>query len=111
MTLKETGELIGSVGIERRNRPEVHLNGLEIGYHVAEAYQRKGYATEGAKAALEWAIERFREIDRYPIIECHVEHEHLASRKVAEKSGFVFNRSYQYVTVYIFDSAGKSLNL
>ena len=104
MTLKKTGELIGSVGISRRTRPEVHLDGLEIGYHVAEAYQGKGYATEGAKAALEWAVERFREINIYPIIECHVEHEHKASRRVAEKAGFVFNRSYKYVIVYIFDT-------
>ena len=104
MVIKDTGELIGSVGIGKRIRPEVHLDGLEIGYHVAEAYQGNGYATEGVIAALEWAIERFHEIDTYPKIECHVEHEHWASRRVAEKAGFVFDRSYKYVIVYIFDT-------
>ena len=104
MELKETGELIGSVSISKSTRPEVHLDGLELGYHVAEAHQGKGYATEGAKAALEWVLERCREIDTYPIIECHVEHRHTASRRVAEKAGFVFNRSYEYVTVYAFNT-------
>ena len=104
MVLKDTGELIGSVCISKSTRPEVHLDGLELGYHVAEAHQGKGYATEGAKAALEWAMERFREINTYPIIECHVEHEHWASRRVAEKAGFVFDRSYKYVIVYVFDT-------
>ena len=107
MVLKDTGELIGSISISKSVRPEVHLDGLEIGYHVAEAHQGKGYATEGAKAALEWAMKRFREIDIYPIIECHVEHEHWASRKVAENAGFVFNRSYEYITVYVFDTKPK----
>jgi len=105
MVLKETGELIGSVSVGRSTRPDVHLDGLEMGYFVTEAHQGKGYATEGAKAALEWVINRCREIDSYPIIECHVEHEHLASRKVAEKVGFVFNRSYKYLTVYIFETS------
>ena len=104
MVLKETGELIGSVGIGKSIRPDVHLNGLELGYHVAEAHQGKGYATEGAKAAIEWVIEHCQKIDTYPIIECHVEHEHWASRRVAEKSGFIFNRSYKYITVYVLNT-------
>ena len=52
-------KLIGGVSISKSIRPEVHLDGLELGYHVAEAHQGKGYAAEGAKAALEWAMERF----------------------------------------------------
>ena len=104
MVLKETGELIGNVGIVKRCRPEVKMDGLEIGYSVGEEYQRKGFATEGAKAAIKWAFSRFCEININPKIEAYIEHENWPSRRVAEKAGFVFDRTEKYVTVYTIDA-------
>ena len=49
--LKATGEMIGDCGLTMQN-----INGAimpEIGYHIAKAYQRNGYAKEAARAVRE----------------------------------------------------------
>lgn len=46
--LKETGEMIGDCGLTMQT-----INGSilpEIGYHIAKAHQRRGYAKEAARA-------------------------------------------------------------
>ena len=53
--LKETGEMIGDCGltmqlINRQIKPE-------IGYHIRRDQQRKGYATEAARAVRDWTFE------------------------------------------------------
>ena len=53
--LKETGEMIGDCGLTMQN-----INGSiqpEIGYHIAKAHQRQGYAKEAARACRDWAFE------------------------------------------------------
>lgn len=52
--LKETGEMIGDCGLTIQN-----INGrprLEIGYHIAKAHQRRGYAKEAARLCRDWAF-------------------------------------------------------
>lgn len=52
--LKSTGEMIGDCGLTMQN-----INGTilpEIGYHIAKAYQRQGYAKEAAQAVCDWAF-------------------------------------------------------
>lgn len=52
--LKDTGEMIGDCGLTMQN-----INGHlrpEIGYHIAKAHQRQGYAKEAARACLDWAF-------------------------------------------------------
>lgn len=52
--LKTTGEMIGDCGITMQN-----INGAvvpEIGYHIAKAHQRQGYAAEAARAVRDWAF-------------------------------------------------------
>lgn len=54
VVLKETGEMIGDCGltmqiIKGQIRPE-------IGYHIRKNCQRRGYATEAAKAVRDWAF-------------------------------------------------------
>jgi ribosomal-protein-alanine N-acetyltransferase len=56
MELKETGQLIGDCGLTYQDvegRRE-----LEIGYHVVERERRKGYATEAARACLDFGFSR-----------------------------------------------------
>lgn len=52
--LKATGEMIGDCGLTMQN-----INGAimpEIGYHIAKARQRNGYAKEAARAARDWTF-------------------------------------------------------
>lgn len=55
VVLKESGEMIGDCGLTMQN-----INGSiqpEIGYHIAKAHQRQGYAKEAARACRDWAFE------------------------------------------------------
>lgn len=52
--LRSTGEMIGDCGLTMQN-----INGAilpEIGYHIAEAYRRQGYAKEAARAVRDWTF-------------------------------------------------------
>lgn len=52
--LRSTGEMIGDCGLTMQN-----INGTilpEIGYHIAKAHQRKGYAKEAAAAVRSWTF-------------------------------------------------------
>ena len=51
---KESGAMIGDCGLTMQN-----INGTilpEIGYHIAKAYQRRGYAKEASRAVLDWTF-------------------------------------------------------
>ena len=54
VVLKETGELIGDCGLTMQNVDGVILP--EIGYHIAKAHQRRGYAREAARACRDWGL-------------------------------------------------------
>ncbi len=81
--LRESGELIGDCGlflVEGRG-PEV-----EVAYHLAKAWWGQGYASEAARACIEFG---FRECGLREIIAiCFPEH--AASRRVMEKAGMRF---------------------
>lgn len=52
--LRESGRMIGDCGLTLQN-----INGEirpEIGYHMAKAYRRNGYAKEAARAVRDWAF-------------------------------------------------------
>ena len=52
--LRSTGEMIGDCGLTMQN-----INGTilpEIGYHIAKAHQRRGYASEAAQAVCDWTF-------------------------------------------------------
>lgn len=53
--LKETGEIIGRVGFQ--NSEEENL--VEIGFLISPKYQRKGYAYEACRAALQYMEEEY----------------------------------------------------
>jgi RimJ/RimL family protein N-acetyltransferase len=86
--LLETGELIGFVGLSLPNFMPELLPSVEIGWRLGKAYWGKGYATEAAKEALEFAI-------RLPYIEeivsiCQLGN--VASARVMQKIGLKFDR-------------------
>lgn len=83
MLLKDTGELIGDCGcavqeVEGRNE-------IEVGYHVRRDLWGNGYATEAARACMEYA---FAKIGAERVISM-IRPENVQSRRVAEKNGLV----------------------
>ncbi|MGZ9223477.1 MAG: GNAT family N-acetyltransferase [Anaerolineales bacterium] len=57
ITVKPTGQLIGNCGV-RRNSPETHEG--DIGYELDPRFWGKGYATEAARAVLDFGFSRLR---------------------------------------------------
>ena len=86
--LKQSGEMIGDCGLTLQN-----INGKtlpEIGYHIRHDCQRKGYASEAAKAVRNWA---FRNTD-YPTLYSYCKYTNVPSIKTAESIGMHFVCEY-----------------
>jgi len=79
VTLKHTGELVGSMGLEVR--PE--HDRAELGYWIGRPYWGKGYATEAAKAVVRFGFCNLR-LNR---LEAHHFTRNPASGRVLEKIG------------------------
>ncbi len=80
ITLRQTGELIGGCGIERRIRqPKLGT----IGYCLNRAYWNKGYGTESAKALIEFGFTRLK----LHKISALCDPENIGSNRVLKKSG------------------------
>jgi RimJ/RimL family protein N-acetyltransferase len=76
---RDTGAFVGRVGaLQPEGWP-----GFEIGWAIAPEAMGKGYATEAARAAIDWSFESFGP-DRIVSI---IHGENIASRRVAEKLG------------------------
>jgi RimJ/RimL family protein N-acetyltransferase len=83
MLLKDSGTLIGDCGCalqEVEGKTEI-----EIGYHVRRDLWGRGYATEAARACMEYA---FTKLGAGRVISM-VRPENVPSRRVAEKNGLV----------------------
>ncbi len=76
--LKQTGELIGHVGLSPAE------NSVEIGYAIEENHQGKGYATEAVRAMSRWAV---RELELSEILGIAAG-ENPGSCRVLEKAGY-----------------------
>jgi RimJ/RimL family protein N-acetyltransferase len=83
---KSTRRFIGQIGfVEAYRAIEPSLKGVpEIGWSLASDTQGKGYALEGARAALAWGEKHF---GGKPI-RCIIDPDNMASLKLAEKLGF-----------------------
>jgi RimJ/RimL family protein N-acetyltransferase len=82
---KATGAMIGRIGFLN---PE-GWPGFEIGWTLARHAWGKGFATEGAKAALQYA---FNELDQPHVISL-IHPENAPSMRVAERIGEKFERT------------------
>lgn len=88
VVLKENGQFIGDCGVTMQN-----INGTirpEIGYHIARRYQRRGYATEAARACRDFVFERLP----FGRVYSYMKSANTASRCVAEKNGMTFTGDY-----------------
>lgn len=85
---RETGEMIGDCGLTVQE-----IDGAfcpEIGYHIAARFQRRGIASEAARAVRDWAFEKtpFQELFSY------MKADNLPSRAVARKNGMRLVREF-----------------
>jgi len=99
--LKENGKAIGGIGLEIRNkeREDIIKREREIGYTMNEKYHGHGYATEAARAMLEYG---FTGLGLFIIRISHCE-SNDQSRRVIEKCGFKFDGVTRYRDVWKWD--------
>lgn len=81
---KESGRLIGRIGLENRNYPE----GMEqeLGYLIHPSWQRRGFAAEVCLAVIDYA-KKHLECKKLNLL---TEADNLASLALAERLGFVY---------------------
>jgi RimJ/RimL family protein N-acetyltransferase len=85
--LRETGELIGFIGLsEPAFIPEL-IGSVEVGWRLGRAHWSRGLATEGARAALDAA---FGELELEEVVSL-IQPENVASVRVAEKLGMRYD--------------------
>jgi RimJ/RimL family protein N-acetyltransferase len=89
--IKDTNEFIGDCGITRQKIEDNTYP--EIGYHIRKEYCRKGYASEAAKACMDFAFNK----KCFPRIISYMKHDNIPSRGVAEKNGMKFVKTFQKV--------------
>lgn len=85
MTLKDTQQLIGSIGIvpdPKRENPQVRM----LGYWLDEAHWGKGYMTEAVQAVLNYG---FNEL-QLSLITANCYPHNKRSQQVLERNGFIY---------------------
>jgi len=87
VSLKDTSEFIGFIGLNIVDFVEHFTPAVEIGWRLAFEHWGKGYATEGAKASLKYGFE----ILNLPEIVSFTAEQNMRSRKVMEKIGMLHN--------------------
>ena len=95
ITLKDTGELIGSIGAYLKENED---NRYEPGYCLSKKYWRNGYATESLKAVLDYLINE-KGIKKFV---CEHAKDNHASGRVMKKVGF------KYVKDSVFENLNKT---
>ncbi|WP_438352966.1 GNAT family N-acetyltransferase [Microbacterium sp. CJ88] len=88
MELTATGAVIGDCGLTRQ-RIE-HDEVVEVGYHLAPAFQHRGFATEAAGACVDWAFAHL-EVDE---VYAKVRDTNIASMNVAIRLGMIVRRRF-----------------
>ncbi|CBW27274.1 putative acetyl transferase [Halobacteriovorax marinus SJ] len=83
--LKETGEFIGFIGLARPSYETHFTPCTEIGWRIYKDFWGKGYASEGARAVLDFA---FEELGLEEVVS-FTSRLNLASIRVMEKIGMV----------------------
>jgi RimJ/RimL family protein N-acetyltransferase len=87
VSLIETGEFIGFIGLQNVTFEAPFTPAVEIGWRLAHKHWGKGYATEGAKAALSYGFEQLKlaEIVSFTPVQ------NSRSRHVMEKIGMTYD--------------------
>ena len=86
--LNATGEMIGDCGLTMQRIGGTILP--EIGYHIHQDYQRRGYASEAASRCLQYAFEDLQ----LPEVYSYMKYDNKASCGVAKKNGMRLVETY-----------------
>lgn len=81
--LKQTGELMGYIGLNYTDWKSHFTPAVEVGWRLGSQYWGKGYATEGAKASMDYG---FKKCDLKEIVSFTIA-ENVRSIRVMEKIG------------------------
>jgi RimJ/RimL family protein N-acetyltransferase len=92
VVLRETDELIGDCGITTQKVEDDSV--IEVGYHLTRDHWHRGYATEAARACVDWA---FANLDTDEVY-AKVRDTNIASMNVAIRLGMTVRR--RFVTRY-----------
>jgi ribosomal-protein-alanine N-acetyltransferase len=93
MEEKETGNFLGWAGLKLNREPmNNHVDYYDVGYRLLKKHWGRGYATEAAKASLDYGLSRLNLTDIYGIADAN----NLASRKVLEKIGLQFVEAFDF---------------
>lgn len=96
---KETGHVIGSIGLEEdKFRPNVKSK--ELGYSLSEDYWGSGIMTEAAKCIITHSFESLK----LDVLMIRTGNENLRSQRVIEKCGFMYEGTLRR-TYRIYDGS------
>ena len=90
--LKETNEFIGWSGLKLEKNVNGHEQFYDLGYRFIQEYWGKGYATESAKAFLDYGFNRLN----LETINAWADSGNKGSRNVLEKLGFIYVNAFEY---------------
>ncbi len=89
--LKETGEFIGWCGLKLiRETINGHTNYHDLGYRFRQEFWSQGYGFEAAKACRDYAFDTMQ----LPVIYAIAKKGNVASCRILEKTGFLFQEMY-----------------
>ncbi len=91
IVLKSDGEVIGDCGLSWQAADNESV--LELGYHLRRDHWGHGYATEAARACMEYA---FRVLATGRLVSL-IRQENVPSRRVAERNGMWVERQVMHV--------------
>ena len=86
--LQSSGEMIGDCGLTMQRIGGTILP--EIGYHIAKAHQRRGYAKEAAQAVRDWTFAR----TPFGMVYSYMKQSNLPSAAGARTNGMTLLREY-----------------
>ncbi len=88
---KSTNTFIGWAGLKLfKNSINNHSNFYELGYRFIKKYWGQGFATEAAKACLNYGFEKLNLKEIYAMTDKN----NLTSKKVLEKTGFTYVETF-----------------
>lgn len=106
VVLKETGEVIGSIGLEPRDVDaglSPALQGREIGYVLSKEYWGKGLMPEAINAVIDYCFQKLN----FDYLTCGHFNHNERSQKVILKTGFRFLKNAVFDTVRGIEEPGK----
>lgn len=86
--LQSSGEMIGDCGLTMQRIGGTILP--EIGYHIAKAHQRRGYAKEAAQAVRDWTFAH----TPFGMVNSYMKQSNLPSAAVARANGTTLLREF-----------------